>query len=394
MNPESTRSPYESHTFLTEVPEPIEGVAVSATGRGTLRGSLCAAAEVLKNHLEEIITAYEERLIDMESPLVTRVQMREQIKAQARSVLKEVAVHLRGQEGPYWTEWNADPLSESIGTSTAEEGVHVSESLLIAVALSEAALSVVVNNLPSSRTSRSEVAAVAVALQKSILKRVARESVAYGNWLLDKLHEAHADERRRISRELHDRVAHSIMVLFRNLELYELYQPQNPYKAQAKLDCAKKTAQETLRMTRNISSELRNSSAAGGLQIALSDYLRSIVTPDMEVCGSIEGDESLIAAEVRDELFLILREAVRNSVTHSGARKIAVEIRITRAWVRASVEDDGRGLDLNEVAYSSGTGLASMRERTALLGGTLSLASTPGSGTTVKVYVPLPRRTR
>lgn len=352
-------------------------------------------ANVLETRSEKIIADYERRLLEMDSPLVAEASTREQLKAQAYSILKDVAITLRSKEGSSQTGPEEDPLSECIGESRARERVHASESLRAVVALSEAALSVVVDNLPPSQVSRTQVAAVALAIQKSVMEHVARASVSYVNYLLSKVHESHADERRRIGRELHDRVAHSIMVVFRSLELHEMYKAQESTKAQEKLEFAKKMAQEALKSARYLSSELRQSSAEEGLEVALSEHLRIIVPPSIDARVSTEGDESLIVPEVRDELFLVLREAVRNAVTHARARKIRIKLCTAKDKLKASVEDDGRGFDPDEAKGSgNGTGLVSMRERVALLGGALNLLSTSEDGTRVEVSVPLPRRPR
>lgn len=67
------------------------------------------------------------------------------------------------------------------------------------------------------------------------------------------------------------------MVAFRNLELYEMYGSRDPSRARAKLEDAKRTAQEALESARGLSSELRNYSAEEGLEVALSDYLRLVM---------------------------------------------------------------------------------------------------------------------
>jgi signal transduction histidine kinase len=192
------------------------------TDREHLRGPLRDAAEVLEARFEEVISAYERKLLDANSPLVAEAVTRDELKDQAHAVLEDVVGHLRGRE-PSEVRGHRDDLSVGIGGARARGRVHPSESLRAVIALSEAALSVVVEALPPSPTSRSEVAAVALAIQKSILERVLRASVSYVEYLIAKLHESHADERRRIGRELHDRVAHPIVVVFRSLELYEIY---------------------------------------------------------------------------------------------------------------------------------------------------------------------------
>lgn len=127
--------------------------------------------------------------------------------------------------------------------------------------------------------------------------------------------------------------------------------------------------------------------------MTLSELLSISVPQEVRSWVSVRGDEAHIAPQVvRDELFLILREGVRNAVTHSGAETIKVEVDITESRVKATVEDDGRGFEPGEEVYrAGGTGLASMKERTALLGGNISLVSVPGEGTRVEIFLPLPR---
>jgi signal transduction histidine kinase len=222
------------------------------------------------------------------------------------------------------------------------------------------------------------------------MERVMRAAMAYANYLLEKAHVSHADERRRISRELHDRVAHSIIVAFRSLELYEVYEGKDPSKAQDKLELAKSTTQEALELTRSLSRELRSTSAEEGLEAALSELLSISLPREIQSRVSVEGDESLVVPQVRDELFLILREGIRNAVTHSRASTITVEVDIAENQVKAAVEDDGRGfVPGEEEPRVGGTGLASMKERTSLLGGTLALASEPGKGTRIEICLPL-----
>ncbi|MBV9453201.1 MAG: sensor histidine kinase [Rubrobacter sp.] len=360
-------------------------------GHETFTGHLDMVADLLEARLEEVIAIYEERLRAIRSPLISETETREQVMAQARSVLKEVTGTLRGRGMSSDMQQGAAYLSENIGVSRASGSVHAFHSLRAVVAFSEATLAVLVDNLPPSPTSRSEVAAVALTIQNSFMERVMRAAMAYANYLLEKAHASHADERRRISRELHDRVAHSIMVAFRSLELHEVYEGKDPAKAQAKLELAKSTTQEALELTRSLSRELRSTSAGEGLEIALSELLSISVPWEIQSRVSVEGDESLLMPQVRDELFLTLREGIRNAVTHSKASTIIVEVDIAENQVKAAVEDDGSGFILGrkEPRTTGGTGLASMKERTALLGGTLSLTSEPGAGTRIEICLPL-----
>jgi signal transduction histidine kinase len=344
---------------------------------------------VLGRKRQSILQEFEARLRASSSPLLSDGQANGLLKEQCLAILEEVASVLRGGHFP---EPSRDNLSQNIGILRADRHVHPGDSLRAAVELSEAALFAVTEALGSD-VSPNEVAEIFSLIQRSIIERVARASVAYGDYLLARLQESHDDERRRVSRELHDRVAHSIMVAFRNLELLELYEGRDPIRAREKLGLAKEAAQQALKSTRDLSSELRTSFAEQGLEVALSEYLRLLAPPNVRAWVSAKGDESLVPNRVRDELFLILREAVRNAATHSGARFVRVELYTSKTEFRGVVEDDGRGLKREPGADKthSGTGLASMEERASLLRGTLRLGKRPGGGTKVEIVVPLPR---
>lgn len=92
------------------------------------------------------------------------------------------------------------------------------------------------------------------------------------------------------------------------------------------------------------------------------------------------------------QVYLIMREAVRNAVKHSGCGRIGIRLEIGDEEVVGVVEDDGEGFDpeaAGEASPSWGVGLGSMRERAEMLGGTLVVDSRPGEGARVEVRVPL-----
>jgi PAS domain S-box-containing protein len=119
-----------------------------------------------------------------------------------------------------------------------------------------------------------------------------------------------------------------------------------------------------------------------------------------EAALSVDGDEAAVPPPVREQAYLVVREAVRNAVAHSGCERIGVSLEVDTAELRGRVEDDGSGFDphvdsdgeRNDREDSNSAarlGLTSMRERAELLGGLLALHSEPGLGTTVEVRVPL-----
>ena len=198
---------------------------------------------------------------------------------------------------------------------------------------------------------------------------------------------AEAEERRRISRELHDRVAHAMGVAHQSLELHDALKRSDPEAASAKMSLAKQSTVEAMNLTRDLAQELRGAEVRGSLSAALSGLLEAAVPPGLERALSVEGDEALVPPHVREELFVILREGVRNAVSHSGAGRIDVGVRVCPEEVAGRVEDDGRGFAEEDV--SAGGGMRSMRERAELFGGALEVSPRPGAGTSVRVSVPL-----
>ena len=197
-----------------------------------------------------------------------------------------------------------------------------------------------------------------------------------------------AHERRMIGRELHDRVAQTMGVVHQSLELYEALMEHDPKKAAPKLELAKRMAVEAMEKTRDLSRTLRADEVGEELRATLSEMLRDTVPPGTARELSVWGDEEAVPAEVREQLFLVLREAVRNAVSHSGAGKVSVAVRIGGERIFGVVEDDGRGFESDGFEGGGSGGLAYMAERASLVGGEYSVSSTLGGGTRVEASFP------
>lgn len=201
------------------------------------------------------------------------------------------------------------------------------------------------------------------------------------------------EERQIIGRELHDRVAHSMAVVRQCLELHEVLKERDPEAAKAKIEVAREEAKISLNSTRDLSMMLRRSEVEEGLRKALSDLLETTVPGGVRYEVRVEGDEGLIPTHVGNQLYLILREAVRNAASHSACESVSVGLVITPHGVVGRVEDDGRGFERDGAARPGaarfGVGLRSMRERAALVGGSFDALSPPGGGARIEVRVPL-----
>jgi signal transduction histidine kinase len=203
---------------------------------------------------------------------------------------------------------------------------------------------------------------------------------------------ARAQERRSIGRELHDRVAHTMGLAHQSLQLYEALQASDPDRAQAKLALAKRMIVEAMGQTRDLSTTLREAEAEGGLEPALSELLEEALSPETSYELEVQGDEGLLSVTTRDQMFLILREAVRNAMAHLGMGLVRIMLKITEGEAIGIVEDDGGGFDPDEAKRNGSGGLRYMEERATLMGGRLRVESAPDRSTRVAVEVPLPPR--
>ena len=206
-------------------------------------------------------------------------------------------------------------------------------------------------------------------------------------------------ERERISRELHDRVAHSMGVAHQSLELHSALVEAAPHRAAAKLDLAKESIRRALDQTRSQAAELRSmqqEELENGLPAALEALAHSSVPDrvrvDFDFPSAAENWWEDIPAPVGVQVYLVMREALTNAVRHSGCEHVRMRLEIRERELAGAVEDDGGGFDPEaegKARPSGGVGLPSMRERAEMLGGSLRVVPGPEGGTTVEVRVPL-----
>jgi signal transduction histidine kinase len=126
----------------------------------------------------------------------------------------------------------------------------------------------------------------------------------------------------------------------------------------------------------------------------LADALRrvtedGVIPNSMAVTFSVVGDAREMHPIVRDEIYRIAYEAIHNACTHSGASQLEVELRYAHD-LALRVTDNGTGVDpaIADRGKDGHFGLQGMRERAARIGGTLTLVSSPSSGTEIKLVVP------
>jgi signal transduction histidine kinase len=154
-------------------------------------------------------------------------------------------------------------------------------------------------------------------------------------------------------------------------------------------------AASTIRAVHTLAFELRPSVLDDlGLVAAVGRYCRSLSRRGLEVDFHVAGmEDTRLAPETETAVYRIIQEALTNVVRHSQATEASVVLERRADSILAIVEDDGRGFNVDTMLDSSmrdrSLGLYGMHERAALVGATLTIESSPGSGTSVFVETPI-----
>jgi signal transduction histidine kinase len=207
-----------------------------------------------------------------------------------------------------------------------------------------------------------------------------------------------AEERGRLAQEIHDTLAQGLTAISLQLDLADSYLPGDPEKASKNVQRALDLTRENLNQARRSVLDLR---AADVHQMSLPDAISQLVRrlgdqSETEFEFINDGLMSRLSARVEVGLYRILEEALENARRHSDAQRVRVEIEADGKTVSLIVEDDGQGFDPASLTSDGdgdhGFGLLGIRERARILGGSFTISSTPGSGTTLRIVVPYEAR--
>ncbi len=211
--------------------------------------------------------------------------------------------------------------------------------------------------------------------------------------VLRQLVTAEEDERRRISRELHDQMGQQLTGLLLGLRAVR-QEARLPDMAE-RLEALESLAGDVSRELQHLALELRPPVLDNlGLEAALESHLaewgeRQGIEYDFHAHGL---DHASLAAEVETTIYRAVQEGLTNVLKHSGAKHVSLILERRDGTLNAILEDNGSGFDLDEIQSSPEKsrrlGLRGMRERVALLGGDIEIESSPGAGTTLFVRIP------
>jgi signal transduction histidine kinase len=218
-------------------------------------------------------------------------------------------------------------------------------------------------------------AAVAVDLSRRVVRTTVQRIVG-----------GQEQERRRLSRELHDETGQALTSILLGLKAIE--DTQGTERFPAALAELREIVVATLQDVRRLAVELRPKALDDFGLVPALERLTGFFAEQTGIAAHLESrlPESRLPSETETVLYRVVQEALTNVVKHAQAEHVSVLLHSKPGRVAVVIEDDGRGFA--EEDETEGIGLLGMRERVALVGGTVALESRPGAGTTIVVEVP------
>jgi signal transduction histidine kinase len=207
--------------------------------------------------------------------------------------------------------------------------------------------------------------------------------------LSSRIVETQENERRALSRELHDEVGQTLSALMVGLSNLNATLPSPPSgELKNNLDMIRGLAATSVSVVRNISLALRPSMLDDlGLLPALQWQAREVSRQTgMRVAVAVEETLDELPEANKTCVYRVVQEALRNCARHSNAQNVRITVGRDTGWLKLSIQDDGRGF---RVTTEKGLGLLGMQERVASLGGDFQVTSEPGGGAMIVVNLPL-----
>ena len=339
----------------------------------------------LSKHRNAILEAYTARLRQLNSPLADERNLRYFLEL-VDTILTDCDESVRSgqfvqRESPLFV---TRPVADDYATR-----IHPTELIRAGAALFDTMFTEIHGLL----TGRGDLLATVVrTLQHGVFVWLQAQSSSYDAFLLNRIKEHQSTYRRTLARAIHDQLGANLSLAMRRLELYELAVAGGSPDPQ-KIRQVTESVSSAMEIARDLSHDLRSRDPLSSIHAALTTFVESVGASSTTVDIRVNGDEGWIPPSYRGEVFLILREALRNAFTHAETEQVIVILDVAPHEVRAVVGDHGKGFDTYAVAVvKQSSGLASMRERAELLGGALRISSHPPYGTNVEFRIPLPEQ--
>jgi signal transduction histidine kinase len=234
------------------------------------------------------------------------------------------------------------------------------------------------------------------AIENARLHREVQHKEEVRGELLQDMFAIQEEERKRIARELHDETSQVIASLTASLEASLALLPPGAEKARGMLEKTRGLSINILDEIHRLIYELRPSLLDDLGLVAAARWLSEVNLEDsgIKVSFKTSGRQRRLPPRIEATLFRVIQEAVNNIARHANARNAGISLAFKRNAIGVRVLDDGRGFDVDEAISSRerprGLGLLGMKERVAIVGGTIEIGShAGGGGTEIVIEIPL-----
>jgi len=228
----------------------------------------------------------------------------------------------------------------------------------------------------------------------NLMAKTLMEKMRLERKYLSRIIDAQENERRRISRELHDEIGQALTAIKFNLDMIDKDLPQTSSLARERLEETKSLSNQILTEMRQLSMDLRPTMLDDlGLIPTLRWYIQNF-SNRLNIYSHFEaiGFKEKLPPQIETAFYRIIQEVLNNISKHAEANRVEVSLEQRDSMIYAYIMDNGKGFDLEKVLHlessERGFGIIGMQERVSLLSGYIDIQSKPGFGTHIHIEVP------
>ena len=208
--------------------------------------------------------------------------------------------------------------------------------------------------------------------------------------LAARLQSIREEERKRVAREIHDQLGQALTAIKLDVSSLVRELPTEQRKESNRVPSILKLVDETIQTVRRIATELRPGMLDDLGLVATIEWAGEEfgARTGTKCCLELPPDDIVVDQEKSTAIFRIFQETLTNIARHAGANEVKARLAAEDGNVTLEVRDNGRGIREEKLRKGGSLGILGMRERVALLGGDLTITSSPGNGTSVLVRIP------
>jgi len=207
------------------------------------------------------------------------------------------------------------------------------------------------------------------------------------------------EERRRISRELHDEIVQTLVGINVHLASLSVKARVDVKDLRKKISRTQKLVEKSVNIVHRFARELRPTVLDDlGLIPALKSFIKDFAKrTKIDTRFTAYAEVEQLSDTQRTVLYRVTQSALTNVHKHACATEARVTIRKSKGIIRLEIHDNGKSFDLNRILHAKRhkrLGLLGSRERVEMVGGKFSIDSAPGKGTTIRAEIPIPASVR